>query len=68
MKKEQEEEEKVEKEAEEESEKEVKKDMTDWTVLTRNKKQKERTVHIFVKVDGSRTIARMRRRTTMSVT
>ena len=42
------------KEAEEERDDEVKKVVTDWTVVTRNKKQKRRTVQIFVKVDGSK--------------
>ena len=43
-----------EREAEKERDKEVKEDMTGWTVLTRNKKQKERTVHIFVKMNESK--------------
>ena len=28
--------------------------MTDWTVVTRAKKHRKRTVQIFVKVDGSK--------------
>ena len=39
--------------AEEEGHKEVKKDVTDWTVVTRNKK-KRKMIQIFVKVDGSK--------------
>ena len=39
--------------AEEEGHKEVKKDVTDWTVVTRNKKQRK-MIQIFVKVDGSK--------------
>ena len=33
----------------------VKKDETCWTVVTRNKKPRKRTVQIFVKVDGGKT-------------
>ena len=55
-KKEQKEEEKVEKEAEAERSKQVEKDVTDWTVVTRNKKQKRRMIQIFVKVNGSKGI------------
>ena len=51
----QEEEEKEEKEAEEERDKEVEKNVMGWTVVTRNKKQKRRTVQIFVKVNQSKT-------------
>ena len=40
-------------EAEKERDKEVKKDVTGWTVVTRSKKQRKRTIQIFVKVDGS---------------
>ena len=39
-------------EAEKERETEVKKDVTDWTVVTRKKRRK--TVQIFVKADGSK--------------
>ena len=42
-------------EAQEEGDKEVKKDVTGWTVVTRNKKQMRRTVQIFVKVNESET-------------
>ena len=42
-------------EAEEEGDKEVKKDVMGWTVATRNKKQKRRTVQNFVKVNESKT-------------
>ena len=38
---------------EEERETEVKKDMTDWTVVTRNRRQRK-MVQIFVKVNGSK--------------
>ena len=41
-------------EAEEERDKEVKKDVMGWTVVTRSKKQRKRTIQIFVKVDGSK--------------
>ena len=40
--------------AEKERNKEVKKDVTGWTVVTRNKKQRK-TIQIFVKVNGSLT-------------
>ena len=40
--------------AEKERDKEVKKDVTGWTVVTRSKKQRKRTIQIFVKVDGSK--------------
>ena len=43
--------------AEEELDKEVKKDVTGWTVVTRSKKQRKRTIQIFVKVDGSKVTA-----------
>ena len=43
------------KEAEEERDEEVKKDVTGWTVVTRNKREKRRTIQIFVKVNESRT-------------
>ena len=42
-------------EAEEERYEEVKKDMTGWTVVTRNRREKRRTIQIFVKVNESRT-------------
>ena len=42
-------------EAEEERDEEVKKDVTGWTVVTRNKREKRRTIQIFVKVNESRT-------------
>ena len=42
-------------EAEEERDKEVKKDVTGWTVVTRNKREKRRMIQIFVKVNESRT-------------
>ena len=42
-------------EAQEEGDKEVKKDVMGWTEVTRNKKQKRRTVQIFVKVNESKT-------------
>ena len=35
--------------------KEVKKDVTGWTVVTRNKREKRRTIQIFVKVNESGT-------------
>ena len=41
--------------AEKERDKEVKKDVTGWTVVTRSKKQRKRTIQIFVKVNESRT-------------
>ena len=43
-----------EKEAEEGGCEQVKKDAMDWTVVTRSKKQKQRRVQIFVKVNGSK--------------
>ena len=36
---------------------EVEKDVMDWTLVTRSKKQRRKTSQIIVKVDGSRTIA-----------
>ena len=42
-------------EAGEERDKEVKKDVTGWTVVTRNKREKRRTIQIFVKLNESRT-------------
>ena len=42
-------------EAEEERDEEVKKDVTGWTVVTRNNRKKRRTIQIFVKVNESRT-------------
>ena len=42
-------------EAEEERDEEVKKDVTCWTVVTRNKREKRRTIQTFVKVNESRT-------------
>ena len=42
-------------EAEEERDKEIKKDVTCWTVVTRSKREKKRTIQIFVKVNESRT-------------
>ena len=41
-------------EGEEEGDQEVKKDVMGWTVVTRSKKQRKRTIQIFVKVDGSK--------------
>ena len=41
-------------EAVEERDKEVKKDVTDWTVVTRNRRQRK-MIQIFVKVNGSKT-------------
>ena len=41
-------------EAEEAEHEQVKKDVTDWTGVTRSKKHRKRTVKIFVKVDGSK--------------
>ena len=40
---------------EEEKGEEVEKNVTGWTVVTRNKKQKRRMVQIFVQVNDSRT-------------
>ena len=42
-------------EAGEERDKEVKKDVTGWTVVTGNKREKRRTIQIFIKVNESRT-------------
>ena len=42
---------------EEEECEQVKKDVTGWTVVTRSKKHRKRTVQIFVKVDGGKTSA-----------
>ena len=52
--------EKKEKEREtvEEGDKEVKKDVMGWTVVTTSRKQRKRTVQIFVKVDGIKTVLR----------
>ena len=36
--------------------KEVEKDVVDWTLVTRNTKQRRRTIKIFVKMGGCRTI------------
>ena len=44
-----------ERDAEEEGREQVKKDVTSWTVVTRNKREKRRTIQIFVKVHESRT-------------
>ena len=44
-----------ERDAEEEGREQVKKDVTSWTVVTRNKREKRRTIQIFVKVNESRT-------------
>ena len=41
-------------EAEEAEHEQVKKDATGWTVVTRSRKQRKRTVQIFVEVDGSK--------------
>ena len=41
---------------EEEKDKEVERNVMDWTMVTRSAKQKRRTIQIFVKWDGSRTI------------
>ena len=41
-------------EAEKEGDKEFKKDVTGWTVVTGSRKQRKKTVQIFVKVDGSK--------------
>ena len=41
-------------EAEEAEREQVKKDVTGWTVVTRSKKHRKRTVQIFVKVDGGK--------------
>ena len=43
--------------AEEEGDTQVKKDVTGWTVVTKNKRQK-RTVQIFVKLDEMKTVLR----------
>ena len=43
------------KEVQEETDNEIKKDVTGWTVVTRNKRKK--MVQIFVKVDGMKTVA-----------
>ena len=43
-----------ERKAEEGGGEQVKKDVTGWTVVTRSKKQKQRRVQIFVKVNGSK--------------
>ena len=40
-----------------EAEEASKKDVTGWTVVTRSKKHRKRTVQIFVKVDGGKTSA-----------
>ena len=42
------------KEVQEETDKEVEKDVMDWTKVTRSKKQRRKTVQIFVKVNGSK--------------
>ena len=42
---------------EEEKDKEVEKNETGWTLVTRSTKQMRRTVQIFVKVDGMKTVA-----------
>ena len=44
------------KEVQEETDKGVEKDPMDWTLVTRSKMQRRKTVQIFVKVDGSRAI------------
>ena len=43
--------------AEEEGDTQVKKDVTGWTVVTRNKRQKK-TLQIFVKLDEMKTVLR----------
>ena len=43
--------------AEEEEREQVKKDVMGWTVVTRSKKHRKRTVQIFVKMDGCKTSA-----------
>ena len=40
----------------EERDKEAKKDVMDWTAVRKNKRQRKRTVQIFVKVDGMDTV------------
>ena len=47
-----------EKEAVGQRSKQVEKDVMDWTVMRRNKRQKKRTVQIFVKVNESKAFAR----------
>ena len=42
------------KEVQEETDKKVEKDVMDWTKVTRSKKQRRKTVQIFVKVNGSK--------------
>ena len=44
-----------ERDAEEEAREQVENDVTDWTVVTRNKREKRRTIQIFFKVNESRT-------------
>ena len=46
-----------EKEAEEVGSEQVAKDSMDWTVVTRNKRQKKKLIQIFVKVGGTKVTA-----------